>query len=112
MKFLHLLSTEATQSVTVHSPSAPGPSATRAGSQPSDLRFKGWNGQTFDANTLLETRVLLDNCETEDGHWHQSRFLFRTQDSHQLPVVDLREPAGIHLDLQQRRLEVGPVCFV
>lgn len=111
MKFLHLLSTEAIHTITVHCLNAPVLNATDARHQKKSIRFKGWNGQMFEMDTLLEPHVLLDECKIQDGSWHQSRFFFQTQDSHQLPIVDLQEPFNLRQG-QQLRLEVGPVCFV
>lgn len=118
MKFLHLLSTEASHSITVHCLSDPPYGTTDSFSttgpiskENTQLQFRGWNGQMFEEDTLLEPHVLQDECKIQDGSWHQSRFLFHTQDSRQLPIVDIQElstsqPHG------QRHIEVGPVCFL
>lgn len=47
----------------------------------------------------------------KDGRWHQTHFIFQTQDPNLLPIVDVsnlptRERAG------RFHLEVGPVCFL
>lgn len=64
MKFLHLLSTEAMQTITVHCLNDPPLGSTTASqSQKAPLQFKGWNGQIFEMDTLLEPYVLLDECE-------------------------------------------------
>lgn len=34
----------------------------KAGGRKTSVTFKGWNGQIFKANTLLEPKVLLDEC--------------------------------------------------
>lgn len=204
MKFLHLLSTEASQSITLHclndSPYVPLYTGA-VHKENTTLRFRGWNRQMFEKDTLLEPHVLQDECKVtcgtkkwmnksfvladsshlqvsvtgnlyrgqswfsgssmmlpffcwgnwfnilqhiaikpykyetyfvkcgtyitwlifslsssffcqiQDGSWHQSRFFFHTQDSRQLPIVDMQEfptsqPSG------QRHIEIGPVCFL
>uniref|UniRef100_A0A8C2CU65 Collagen type XXIV alpha 1 n=1 Tax=Cyprinus carpio TaxID=7962 RepID=A0A8C2CU65_CYPCA len=108
MKFLHLLSITATQTVSLHCFSDP---ATVAMETPRALRFRGWNGQVFEENSPRSPHVVLDDCEIRDGSWHQSRFLFQTQDTQQLPIVDIQ---GVHPSHpgDQRHVEVGPVCFL
>lgn len=64
MKFLHLLSSEASHSITLHCLSDP-PHSTN-GSLPQEnipLRFRGWNKQMFEKDTLLEPHVLQDECK-------------------------------------------------
>ncbi|CAB1323942.1 unnamed protein product, partial [Coregonus sp. 'balchen'] len=76
MKFLHLLSTEASQGITFHCLSDPPFSPTNAYSaddpgqeyQVRPPRFRGWNGQMFEADTLLEPH-----------------------DSYELPIIDIQE---------------------
>lgn len=65
----------------------------------------------FEENTLLEPNVLQDECKIQDGSWRQSRFIFHTQDSRQLPIVNMQELPVPHAK-SQRHLEVGPVCFL
>uniref|UniRef100_A0A8C7M5T1 Fibrillar collagen NC1 domain-containing protein n=2 Tax=Oncorhynchus mykiss TaxID=8022 RepID=A0A8C7M5T1_ONCMY len=119
MKFLHLLSTEASQDITFHCLSDPpfNPTNTYGADDPGQEyqarppRFRGWNGQMFEADSLLEPHMLLDECRIQDGSWHQSRFFFHTQDSYELPIIDIQEqPLSQSNDL--RHLEVGPVCFL
>lgn len=63
MNFLHLLSAEATHVITVHclSTQAAGPGLS--------VSFKGWNGQIFEENTLLEPKVLSDDCKVRKWHF-------------------------------------------
>lgn len=63
MNFLHLLSAEATHVITVHclSTQAAGPGL--------PVSFKGWNGQIFKENTLLEPKVLSDDCKVREWHF-------------------------------------------
>lgn len=49
--------------------------------------------------------------QIQDGSWHQSRLVFHTQDSQQLPIVDIEEVPASQLDRQQH-MEIGPVCFL
>uniref|UniRef100_A0A672HC84 Fibrillar collagen NC1 domain-containing protein n=2 Tax=Salarias fasciatus TaxID=181472 RepID=A0A672HC84_SALFA len=118
MKFLHLLSTEGSQSIMLHCLSDPpyGTADSLSHAEPthtenSRLRFRGWNKQMFEKDTLLEPHVLQDECKIQDGSWHQSHFFFHTQDSRQLPIVDIQEFPNPQLN-SQRRLEIGPVCFL
>ena len=67
MKFLHLLSTEAMQSMTVHCLNDPSLGTTAPQTQRAPLQFKGWNGQIFEMDTLLEPYVLSDECEVGLG---------------------------------------------
>ncbi|OXB81439.1 UNVERIFIED_CONTAM: hypothetical protein H355_004345 [Colinus virginianus] len=62
MNFLHLLSSEATHSITVHCLNTPMWGLNEAGGQKTSVSFKGWNGQLFKANSLLEPKVLVDEC--------------------------------------------------
>lgn len=70
MKFLHLLSTEASHSITLHCldepPYGTADSFSSTASIPQEnatLRFRGWNKQTFEKDTLLEPHVLQDECK-------------------------------------------------
>ena len=49
--------------------------------------------------------------QIQDGSWHQSSFFFHTQDSRQLPIVDIQEFPSMQPN-SQRRIEIGPVCFL
>lgn len=62
MNFLHLLSSEAVHTITIHCLNIPVWETKELGAQKSSIGFKGWNGQMFEANTLLEPKVLLDEC--------------------------------------------------
>ena len=63
MNFLHLLSSSATQHLTVHCLNTPvwatGPSL-----QPSDraVSFKAWSGDRIQAGDVLEPTVIKDDC--------------------------------------------------
>lgn len=70
MKFLHLLSTEATHSITLHCLNDPSYGTTdsfsSAGStvqENTTLQFRGWNKQMFEKDSLLEPHVLQDECK-------------------------------------------------
>lgn len=70
MKFLHLLSTEASQRILLHClndpPHDPPDRVSSPGSAPhknTTLRFRGWNKQMFEKDTLLEPHVLQDDCK-------------------------------------------------
>uniref|UniRef100_A0A3Q2Y462 Fibrillar collagen NC1 domain-containing protein n=1 Tax=Hippocampus comes TaxID=109280 RepID=A0A3Q2Y462_HIPCM len=113
MNFLHLLSTEAVQHVTIHCLNV---SVWRAAqhlpaSRESSVRFKAWTGEIFEAGGQLEPDVVEDSCWMKDGRWHQARFVFRSMDPSLLPVIDV-----VHLPETSRgshyHLEIGPVCFV
>ncbi|CAB1332206.1 unnamed protein product [Coregonus sp. 'balchen'] len=88
MKFLHLLSTEVSQDITFHCLSEPpfSPTDTYSANGPGQEyqdrppRFRGWNGQMFEADTLLAP--LLDECK----------------DSYELPIVDIQEPPSSQLN--------------
>ncbi|CAL8347145.1 unnamed protein product [Gadus morhua 'NCC'] len=118
MKFLHLLSMEASHGITVHCLTEPlyntavNSSANRhIPIVRSHLRFRGWNGQIFEKDILLEPHVLQDGCKVQDGSWHQSLFSFQTQDSRQLPITDIQELTSSQPPSQQH-IEVGLVCFL
>ncbi|XP_015684544.1 collagen alpha-1(XXVII) chain-like, partial [Protobothrops mucrosquamatus] len=109
MNFLHLLSSEVVQNVTIHCLNMPvwpeGPS------EGASLRFKAWNGQLFEQGGQLTPDVVVNNCQIQDGQWHHTLFTFRTYDIQRLPIV------GVY-NLPPSRpgkeyfLEVGPVCFL
>uniref|UniRef100_A0A8C5GK32 Fibrillar collagen NC1 domain-containing protein n=2 Tax=Gouania willdenowi TaxID=441366 RepID=A0A8C5GK32_GOUWI len=118
MKFLHLLSAEGSQTISLHCLRDPptsdtdGPRTTQATHTDNrQLRFRSWNKQMFEKDTLLEPLVLQDECQIHDGNWHQSRFLFHTQDSRQLPIVDILGIPSSQFNSQQR-IEISPVCFL
>lgn len=48
--------------------------------------------------------------QIQDGSWHQSHFVFHTQDSRQLPIIDIQEFSS-SLPNHRKHLEIGPVCF-
>lgn len=111
INFLHLLSSEALQQVTIHCLNTPV-----WGTDPSlhpssySLGFRAWNGELFQAGDLLEPHVTRDDCWIKDGHWHLTQFMFQTHDPNLLPIVDvfnlpISKPDSIY------HLEVGPVCF-
>ncbi|MEE6505647.1 hypothetical protein FKM82_005604 [Ascaphus truei] len=112
MNFLHLLSSEVVQHITIHCMNVTVWGGASSG-QPSQnaVRFKAWNGQIFEAGGPLQPEVSMDDCWLQDGRWHQTIFTFRTQDPTQLPIVDV-------LSLPPSRpgrtfhLEVGNVCFL
>lgn len=113
MNFLHLLSLEAVQTITIHCLDFP------VWADPSDsnpyaraMQFTGWNGQVFKANTLLQPKVTWDGCKVRDGTWRQTRFVFHTQVVSQLPIVELRPPPPTPQPTARYRVEVGPVCFL
>uniref|UniRef100_A0A8C3H820 Fibrillar collagen NC1 domain-containing protein n=1 Tax=Chrysemys picta bellii TaxID=8478 RepID=A0A8C3H820_CHRPI len=112
MNFLHLLSSEVVQHITIHCLNM---SVWREGSteKPSEkaVRFKAWNGQIFEAEGPFKPKVATDDCKIQDGHWHKTVLTFRTQDPNQLPIINIynlppSEPG------KQYHLEVGPVCFL
>uniref|UniRef100_A0A4W4H7P3 Fibrillar collagen NC1 domain-containing protein n=2 Tax=Electrophorus electricus TaxID=8005 RepID=A0A4W4H7P3_ELEEL len=112
MNFIHLLSSEAVQLLTIHCLNMPvwaaGPS--RAPS-PSAMHFKAWNGQMIEARGLIQPDLLKDECWMTDGRWHQTQFRFQTQEPGLLPIVDVlnlpsAKPGSSY------HLEVGPVCFL
>ncbi|KAM6965398.1 collagen alpha-1(XXVII) chain B [Aplochiton taeniatus] len=112
MNFLHLLSSEATQHITVHCLNSPvwasGPSLAFL---PRAVSFKTWRGETIQAGDLLEPLVLRDDCWIKDGSWHQAHFFFQTQDPNLLPIVDMLNLPATEAD-SHYHLEVGPVCFL
>lgn len=55
-------------------------------------------------------RFLFLLFQIQDGSWHESHFFFHTQDSRQLPIVDIQTfPAP--RPSSQRHIEISPVCF-
>lgn len=70
MKFLHLLSSEASQNITFHCQNDPSLTAkdTFSSTEPlhienSRLRFQGWNKQMLEKDTLLEQHLIQDECK-------------------------------------------------
>lgn len=112
MNFLHLLSSEVTQHITIHClnmtvwQEGPGQAPAKRA-----VRFRAWNGQIFKAGGQFRPEVPMDGCKVQDGRWQQTLFTFRTQDPQQLPIVsvDNLPPASSG---KQYRLEVGPACFL
>ena len=54
---------------------------------------------------------ILTYFQIKDGRWHQTQFIFQSQDPNLLPIVDVynlpkTEPGARY------HLEVGPVCFL
>uniref|UniRef100_A0A8C4XAW3 Fibrillar collagen NC1 domain-containing protein n=1 Tax=Erpetoichthys calabaricus TaxID=27687 RepID=A0A8C4XAW3_ERPCA len=106
MNFLHLLSSEAVQHIVVHCLNVPVWKDEKS-QQPSKnaVKFKAWNG----VYAFFKFRFLWFT-ET-DGRWHQTHFVFHTQDPHLLPIVNVYNlptaKSGAHY-----HLEVGPVCYL
>lgn len=67
MNFLHLLSSEATHIITIHCLNTPLWTSAQSSGSGLPIGFKGWNGQIFEENTLLEPKVLSDDCKVSDG---------------------------------------------
>ncbi|KAK2508187.1 hypothetical protein MC885_005451 [Smutsia gigantea] len=112
MNFLHLLSSEVTQHITIHCLNMTvWQEGTKQTPAKQAVRFRAWNGQFFEAGGQFRPEVSMDGCKVQDGHWHQTLFTFRTQDPQQLPIVgvDNLPPASSG---KQYRLEVGPACFL
>lgn len=85
MKFLHLLSTEASHSITVHCLNDPPYGTTDSFSstgstlqENTTLRFRGWNKQMFEKDTLLEPHVLQDECKVMTHLLFSKSFSFRS----------------------------------
>uniref|UniRef100_A0A9J7XX07 Collagen, type XXVII, alpha 1b n=1 Tax=Cyprinus carpio carpio TaxID=630221 RepID=A0A9J7XX07_CYPCA len=112
MNFIHLLSSEAVQIITIHclnvSVWAAGDSKTPSSSA---VYFKAWNGQIIESGGFIEPELIKDECWITDGRWHQTQFIFQTQDPNLLPIVEVYNlpstKSGSHY-----HLEVGPVCFL
>uniref|UniRef100_A0A8C2FGB5 Fibrillar collagen NC1 domain-containing protein n=1 Tax=Cyprinus carpio TaxID=7962 RepID=A0A8C2FGB5_CYPCA len=112
MNFIHLLSSEAVQIITIHclnvSVWAAGDSKTPSSSA---LYFKAWNGQIIESGGFIEPELIKDECWITDGRWHQTQFIFQTEDPNLLPIVEVYNlpstKSGSHY-----HLEVGPVCFL
>uniref|UniRef100_F7FYR1 Fibrillar collagen NC1 domain-containing protein n=2 Tax=Monodelphis domestica TaxID=13616 RepID=F7FYR1_MONDO len=112
MNFLHLLSSEVIQHITIHCLNmSVWQQGTGQVSPHHAVRFRAWNGQIFEAGGQFEPEVSSDDCKVQDGRWHQTLFTFRTQDPSQLPIVSVYNlpPATPG---KQYRLEVGPACFL
>ncbi|KAI5609246.1 collagen alpha-1(XXVII) chain B isoform X2 [Silurus asotus] len=115
MKFLHLLSVEATQSISLHCYSEPGSTSIpsfSSSSSSSSVLFHGWNGQVVERSSIPHHHVLQDECGVRDGRWHRSRFLLHTQDPTLLPILDVQGFQAQSTGPEQRHLEVGHVCFL
>uniref|UniRef100_A0A8C6YJK7 Fibrillar collagen NC1 domain-containing protein n=1 Tax=Naja naja TaxID=35670 RepID=A0A8C6YJK7_NAJNA len=109
MNFLHLLSSEVVQNITIHCLNMPvwleGPS------KGASVSFKAWNGQLFERGGQLMPDVVVNHCKIQDGQWHHTLFTFRTYDIQRLPIVGIynlppSKPGKEYF------LEVGPVCFL
>uniref|UniRef100_A0AAR2LU75 Fibrillar collagen NC1 domain-containing protein n=2 Tax=Pygocentrus nattereri TaxID=42514 RepID=A0AAR2LU75_PYGNA len=112
MNFIHLLSSEAVQLLTIHCLNVPvwATAASRPPS-PNAVLFKAWNGQMIQAGGLIQPELLKDDCWMTDGRWHQTQFQFRTQDPNLLPIVDVLNLPSAKPG-SNYHLEVGPVCFL
>uniref|UniRef100_A0A4W4EN76 Fibrillar collagen NC1 domain-containing protein n=1 Tax=Electrophorus electricus TaxID=8005 RepID=A0A4W4EN76_ELEEL len=106
INFLHLLSSEAEQRITIHclNVSVWGSAPT----QPplvDTARFWAWNGKT------LQPSVPEDTCWQRDGRWQRTVFLFKVTDASLLPIKHISNLPEITLS-SRYHLEVGPVCFL
>uniref|UniRef100_A0A674MA63 Collagen, type XXVII, alpha 1b n=1 Tax=Takifugu rubripes TaxID=31033 RepID=A0A674MA63_TAKRU len=112
MNFIHLLSTEAVQHITIHCLNTPV-WAEGASLQPSDkaVSFRAWTGERIQAGDLLEPLIPRDDCWMRDGHWHRTHFIFQTQDPNLLPIVEVYNLPTTEQGARYH-LEVGPVCFL
>lgn len=113
MNFLHLLSSEAVQHITIHCLNVAvwRSQEDRPPSPQGSVRLRAWSGEVMEAGGELEPYVIEDSCWIKDGRWHQTHFLLRSQDPNLLPVVNIynlpKTQSGSHY-----HLEVGPVCFL
>lgn len=55
--------------------------------------------------------VCAPRFQIKDGHWHQTRFVFQTQDPNLLPIVEVHNLPTPEQGARYH-LEVGPVCFL
>ncbi|XP_034261212.1 collagen alpha-1(XXVII) chain-like, partial [Pantherophis guttatus] len=109
MNFLHLLSSEVVQNITIHCLNMPVWPETS--SEGASVRFKAWNGQLFEQGGQLTPDVVVNHCKIQDGRWHHTLFTFRTYDIQRLPIVGIynlppSKPGKEYF------FEVGPVCFL
>ncbi|CAJ0921958.1 unnamed protein product, partial [Ranitomeya imitator] len=63
MNFLHLLSSEAIQHITVHCLNAPVWGTSTDKLSQNAVRFKAWNGQIFEAGGQYQPEVTVDDCK-------------------------------------------------
>ncbi|MFT7815487.1 collagen alpha-1(XXVII) chain isoform X1 [Arapaima gigas] len=112
MNFMHLLSSEVVQHIIIHCLNVPvwKFSISELPSKKS-VQFKAWNGQIIEAGGAVEPEVLQDDCWLKDGRWHQTHFVFRTQEPSLLPIVNVYNLPDIKTGLRYH-LEVGPACFL
>jgi len=61
----------------------------------------------FDVNLIFCLCVL----QIQDGSWHKTQFFFHTQDTNQLPVVQVHTLPHLKPG-QQHFIESGLVCFL
>jgi hypothetical protein len=103
LKFLQLLSTSATQTITYKC----------LNSSPYGTRFTNMMGEEMDSGLMRHKRTTFidvnDNC-TKDNQWHASVFTVRTKRTEVLPIVDMML-FDIGQENQQFGVEVGMVCF-
>ncbi|OCT84722.1 hypothetical protein XELAEV_18022877mg [Xenopus laevis] len=109
MNFLHLLSTEAVHTLTIHCLNTPVLGTETHGLTP--ITFKGWNGHMFEGKRLPATNILLDECMVQDGSWHKTQFQFFTHETNQLPIVEIQTFPQLKAT-QQNYLENGQLCFL
>ncbi|GCB75668.1 hypothetical protein scyTo_0020385, partial [Scyliorhinus torazame] len=112
MNFLHLLSSEAVQTITIHCLNFPvWKNTSNNDSYANSMRFRGWNGQIFKANTISQPKIIRDGCKIQDGTWQQTQFLFHTQVVDRLPIVEIQGLPRLS-PAKQYRVEIGLVCFL
>lgn len=74
MNFLHLLSSEVTQQITIHCLNMTvwqeGPGQTPAKQA---VRFRAWNGQIFEAGGQFRPEVSMDGCKVTLRAPHETR---------------------------------------
>ncbi|CDQ67944.1 unnamed protein product [Oncorhynchus mykiss] len=73
INFLHLLSSEAVQHVTIHCLNVPvWANSSSLEPSPTAVRFKAWSGDMIQAGGLLEPHVVRDDCWNTSHHTTQS----------------------------------------
>lgn len=109
MKFLRLLSTRMTQTITYHCYNS------RAWEDENDrtIKLQGDNEMELTSSEKTKPRVVTNNCDNKDGSWHQTVLEIDTKQKNALPVMDVAAyDVGDKLVEQKFSIQLGPVCFV
>ncbi|XP_065370004.1 collagen alpha-1(II) chain-like [Calliphora vicina] len=112
MRFLQLLSPNATQKITFHCKNTVAYGDDDKTSSRKGLKLLAWNDAELkpEGSQLLRYEADIDDCRRRSSNWEKTIIIYTTDKPQRLPIVDIaiRDVGELN---QQFRIELGPACF-